>query len=54
MIVRARLPGLAPIVPVLCAFAVWHPLRHNYFVSDDFSHLLDIVTQPFPRLLSQF
>jgi len=39
---------------VLSALAVWHPIRHNYFVSDDFDHLYDIVTKRLPQLLDQF
>jgi hypothetical protein len=53
MFPRARLAHLAPLLPVLCALAVWHPLRHSYFYGDDFLHLYDIVTKSLPRLLSQ-
>jgi hypothetical protein len=51
---RATLPWLAPIVPVLCALAVWHPLRHNYFVGDDFDHLYAVATSRLPSLLGTF
>jgi hypothetical protein len=48
---RAQL--LAPIVPLLATFAVWLPLRHNYFSGDDFFHLYDFVTRPLSSLLGQ-
>src|SRR5215475_5328306 len=48
---RAQL--LAPIVPLLATFAVWLPLRRNYFSGDDFFHLYDFVTRPLSSLLGQ-
>jgi hypothetical protein len=48
---RAQL--LAPIVPLLAAFAVWLPLRRNYFSGDDFFHFYDFVTRPLSSLLGQ-
>ena len=44
---------LAPIVPLLATFAVWLPLRRNYFSGDDFFHLHDLVTRPLSNLLGQ-
>jgi hypothetical protein len=48
---RAQL--LAPIVPLLATFAVWLPLRRNYFSGDDFFHLYDLATRPLLSLLGQ-
>jgi hypothetical protein len=48
---RAQL--LAPIVPLLATFAVWLPLRRNYFSGDDFFHFYDFVTRPLSSLLGQ-
>lgn len=48
---RAQL--LALIVPLLATFAVWLPLRGNYFNGDDFVHFYDFVTRPLSSLLGQ-
>ena len=41
----ARSTVLAPLLPLVAALAVWTPLRHNFFWSDDFVHLYDIATR---------
>jgi len=50
----APLAFLAPVLPVLAALVVWHPIRHNYFVADDFDHLFAVASRSLPWLLGQF
>jgi hypothetical protein len=44
---------LSPLVPLVAALVLWAPIRDNYFRTDDFVHLYDVVTRDAPGLLTQ-
>jgi hypothetical protein len=52
---RLRVLGglLSPLVPLVAALVLWAPIRDNYFHSDDFVHLYDVVTRGALGLLTQ-
>jgi hypothetical protein len=44
---------LSPLVPLLAAIWMWHPLLGAFFYADDFLHLFDLLTLGVPRFLAQ-
>jgi hypothetical protein len=50
---RALSGLLSPLVPLVAALVLWAPIRDNYFRTDDFVHLYDVVTRDAPGLLTQ-
>jgi len=50
---RAVARLLSPLIPLVAAAVVWRPLLDNYFLSDDFLSLFDLVTLPLPRFFTQ-
>jgi hypothetical protein len=50
----ARPPRLlAPLVPLVAALWMWHPILGAFFYADDFIHLFDLLTLGVPRFLAQ-
>jgi hypothetical protein len=51
--VRAVARVLSPLIPLVAAAVVWRSLLDNYFLSDDFLSLFDLVTLPLPHFFTQ-